>query len=260
MVTAVALGLLPNANASRHNTWWYIVSGRISLVKDTDKSGRHSRGLRPGGIIDYCAFGLKPILALGGSRRASEVNDTNTIEFIVAHNITGLQPCSNCNISVALSDSEECAKETYSGAKSVPLKDVLTYTADDEGEGSTGLQKAVINANMEHPAVLSFVETIKSEYEDPTSQVVGASVFLTNQDGDLVACAFLKAPTSDEEKETVYNILFGDTEGEEGTSGVDDAAPSTLGDATSPCNHWMTSIIVAIGVAAASTLLLAVNA
>ena len=133
---------------------------------------------------------------------------TNEItEHMLAHNITGLPRCtSNCNISVALSKSQECTKETYDGASMIPLLDDLTYTTNEEG--NTGVERQNFNVDGEHPTGKQFLTMLQSALENPTqAQELNLSTFFYDEEGELVACSFLQPTTSDEMKDLAKNIL-----------------------------------------------------
>lgn len=55
-------------------------------------------------------------------------NTNEIIEHKLAYNVTGLPYCSNCNMSIAFSNAQECKKETHDEAKVIPLLSDLTYS------------------------------------------------------------------------------------------------------------------------------------
>ena len=133
---------------------------------------------------------------------------TNEInEHMLAHNITGLPQCTdNCNISVALSTSQECTKEIHDGASFVPLLDDLTYTTDEEG--NTGVNRQSFNVDGEHPTGEQLLALLKNVLENPTqAQELNLSTFFYDEEGELVACSFLQPIISDEMKDLAKNIL-----------------------------------------------------
>ena len=133
---------------------------------------------------------------------------TNDItKHVLAYNITGLPRCTdNCNISVALSTSQKCTKETHDGASFVPLLDKLTYTTDIQG--NTGVKRQSFNVDGEHPTGEQLVALLKNVQENPTqAQELNLSTFFYDEEGELVACSFLQPTTSDEMKDLANRIL-----------------------------------------------------
>ncbi len=136
--------------------------------------------------------------------------DGNTDEIIqhkLAHNVTGLPHCSNCNMSIAFSNAQECTKETHDEATLfIPSQSDLTYSTDDEG--NTGVKHNQFITDSEHPTGEQFLAFAKNVFEDPTQvQDSKFSVFFNDEEGELVACSFLQPILSDEEKELAAKIL-----------------------------------------------------
>ena len=137
-----------------------------------------------------------------------DVGVTNDIsEHTLAHNITGLPQCTNnCNISVALSTSQECTEETNDNASFVPLLDDLIYTTDEEG--STGVKSQSFNVDNENPTGEQLLVLFKNVLENPTqAQELNLSSFFYDVEGELVACAFFQPAISDEDIDLAKNIL-----------------------------------------------------
>ena len=134
--------------------------------------------------------------------------ETNEVtEHMLAHNITGLPRCTdNCNISVALSTSQECTEETYDGALIVPLLDYLTYTTDEEG--NTGVEGQNFNVDGENAIGEQLLAFLMNVLKNPTqAQEMNLSTFFYDEEGELVACSFLQPVISDEMKDLAKNIL-----------------------------------------------------
>ena len=173
---------------------------------------------------------------------------TNEIhEHSLAHNITGLPRCTdNCNISVALSMSQECTKETYDDASFVPLLDYLTYTTDEEGNSSVERQN--FNVDGKNPIGEQLLAFLKNVLEDPTqAQEINLSTFFHDDEGELVACSFLRPIISDEMKDLASNIL--DSDGSE-----NDSAPVVAADGVSSTGSTSLLFFLAVGLSAAFVL------
>ena len=173
---------------------------------------------------------------------------TNEItEQTLAHNITGLPRCTNnCNISIALSTSQECAKETHDGASMIPLLDDLIYNTDEEG--STGVKRQSFKVDAEHPTGEQFLMLVQNALENPTqAQELKLSTFFYDEEGELVACSFLQPTTSDEMKDLAKNIL--------GFEGVNETTPVVAADGGSSSSSTSLLSFLAIGLSAACVLL-----
>lgn len=149
----------------------------------------------------------KPIL--GHAYRGLQLDDKSyeIIGHHVAYNVTGLPPCSNCNMSIAFSTSQECTKEAHDEATMIPHLNDFTYSADDEG--NTGVKHKNFIVDSEHPVGKQFLAFEKNVFEDPAQvQESTFSVFFYDTEGEeLVACSFLQAILSDEEKELAAEIF-----------------------------------------------------
>ena len=140
--------------------------------------------------------------------RGTRVNGTTDeiIQHKIAHNVTGLPPCSNCNMSIAFSNAQECTKETHDEANMIPLLSDLTYTTDDDG--NTGVKGKEFIVDSEHPAGQQFLLHAKNMHEDSTQvQESNFSVFFYDEEGELIACSFLQPIVSDKDEELAAEIL-----------------------------------------------------
>ena len=180
---------------------------------------------------------------------------TNEIfEQMLAHNITGLPRCTNnCNISIALSTSQECTTETYDGASFVPLLDDLTYTTDEEG--NTGLKQQSFNVDSEHPTGEQLLALLKNVLENPTeAEELNLSTFFYDEEGELVACSFLPTIISDERKDLAKNVfvqLIGDAENDTTTT-----APVVAADCGCSVGSTLLLSFLAVALSAACVLLI----
>ena len=136
------------------------------------------------------------------------VSNKRTNEMVaqkLVHNVTGLPPCTNnCNISIALSKTQECTQETHDGATMIPLAgNQLTYTTDEEG--STNMKRQYFNADSGLPAGQQFLALAKKAFEDPTLvQESVLSVFFYEEEGELLACSFMTPIMSDERTKKLW--------------------------------------------------------
>ncbi len=139
--------------------------------------------------------------------RSIKFDENNEIfEHGIAHNVTGLPTCSNCNMSIAFSNTQECTKETHDEATFITSLSDLTYTTDDEG--NTGVKHTTFTADSEHPTGKQFLSYTKDVFEDPTQvQESTFSVFFYDKEGELVACSFLQPILSEEDEELAAEIL-----------------------------------------------------
>lgn len=109
--------------------------------------------------------------------------------YVFAYDAVGLSPCESCKVKLGLATSDEafkCTKEAYDKAIMLRLSDQLTYTADESG--STGMQRLTFDSP--NPIVAT-----------------NLALFFCNQEGEPVACSFMKPATLMEEVE-VNNALF----------------------------------------------------
>ncbi len=179
--------------------------------------------------------------------------DGNTNEIIqhkLARNVTGLPPCSNCNMSIAFSSAQECTKKTHDEAKIIPSLSDLTYSTDDEG--NTGVKGQEFIADSDHPTGKQFLSHTKNVFEDPTQvQDSKFSVFFYDEEGELVACSFLQPILSDEEKELAAEILAiitADLDNE-----IEGATPiGGAGDGENSAGSFMFSFLTIVVVSAAA--------
>ena len=109
--------------------------------------------------------------------------------YVFAYDIVGLKPCMDCQVKLGLATSDEafkCTKEAYDKAIMLRLSDQLTYTADESG--STGMKRLTFDSA--NPIV-----------------AMNLALFFCNEEGEPVACSFMKPATLIEEVE-VNNALF----------------------------------------------------
>lgn len=184
---------------------------------------------------------------IGISYGVGVTNDNTAYHTLVAYNITGLPRCTmNCNISIALSKSQECTKNTYDDASFVPLLDVLTYTTDEEG--NTGVQRQTVSVDGENP-------TDESENRTQTEELT-LSTFFYDEEGELVACSFLKPTISDEMKDEANNMLglvgsmIADADAE-----INSTAPVAAADGGSSSSGTLLLSFLAVALSAACVLL-----
>ena len=126
-------------------------------------------------------------------------NMNEITEHYMTYNVTGLPRCSNCNMSLAFSNAQECTKETNDKAAMIPLLSNLTYSTDDDG--NTGVKQNAFIVDSEYPAGNQFLSYTQNMHEGlPQVQESNESVFFYNTEGELVACSFLQPILSDEDK------------------------------------------------------------
>ncbi len=138
--------------------------------------------------------------------RGIKYDDGGKSEHGIVHNVTGLPHCSNCNMSIAFSNAQECTKETHDEAMIIPSLSDLTYSTDDDG--NTGVKHNSFIVDSDLSTGQQFLSHAKNVFADPTQvQDSGFSVFFYDREGGLVACSFLQPILSDEEKELAAKIL-----------------------------------------------------
>ena len=82
------------------------------------------------------------------------------------------------------------------------------YSADDEGNTSVKHNNFIVDS--EHPAgnqFLSYTQNVDKTLHPTQVQDSNFSVFFYDEEGELVACSFLRPILSDEDKELAANIL-----------------------------------------------------
>jgi hypothetical protein len=149
----------------------------------------------------------KPILVSGQVYRGLKLDDANEIfGDMIGYNVTGLPFCTDCKMSIAFSNTQECTKETHDDATIIPSLSHLKYTTDDEGNAVA--THRYFSVDSERPFGKQFLSYAQNVFENPTQvQELRFTVFFYDEEGELVACSFLQPILSDEEKELAAEIL-----------------------------------------------------